>query len=146
MLGRGLFGITLANARGVMVGDDHDVLCGPVHFAQQADDGDEVGGGIGDDAGAPGFLGDGSRCREALGNVEGAGLVKGADLPEAGAGLGAGVVELRPVCGDILETGQDAVVVEQGDDEAPVPGYAGAVGLYALGLEVGVVGDGRRAV
>ena len=47
-------------------------------------------------------------CRgggEALGDIEGAGLVIGADLPKAGAGLCAGVVEFAAVCGDVLEAG-----------------------------------------
>ena len=103
VLGRGLLGISLAHAGGIMVRHDDNVLGRAVDLAQDPGDGNEVRGGVGDDARAVRVLMDGCGGGEALGDVEGAGLVDGADLPEARPGLGAGVVKLAAVCGDVLK-------------------------------------------
>ena len=141
-LGAGLLGVALANAAGVVIGDDNNGLR-VAQLANGAGDGHQVAGAVRNGAGTPGRLMDCRRGRKALGNINNSRLIHRAEHPEFATSRGAGVIELAAGRIDVLEAAERAIRAIQGHHQAAVSGDSSAVRLDAFALQILMLGTCR---
>ena len=141
-----LIGILLPRAGGVMVGYNHNVLCGAELLANCATHGNQIRGRISDDAWAPGDFVDRRGGGEAFRDVDGSRIIVRANLPEAPARNSVRMVQLPAIVRDVLQTRKLALGAVKRDNQSPVACHARPMRLDALAREIRMIGAGVRRV